>query len=82
MYYINIEGLVVNFNRLMKLHELVMNIYGIKMQSGDAGGLRTHVKLWSGQFLWPDIQPDIRTKTKIYSIHPHAIPITPVKFHV
>ena len=30
MYYINIEGHVVNFNRLMKLQELVLNIYGIK----------------------------------------------------
>ena len=65
MYVINIEGHVVNFYHLMKSHALVMHIYGMKMWSGDAGTLSAQVKLGSGQFLWPDIQPDTRTQIKI-----------------
>ena len=56
---------VLNFYHLMKSHALVMHIYGMKMWSGDAGTLSAQVKLGSGKFLWPDIQPDTRTKIKI-----------------
>ena len=61
----NISIYVLNFYHLMKSNALVMHIHGMKMWSGDAGTLSAQVKLGSGQFLWPDIQPDTRTKIKI-----------------
>ena len=74
--------LVVNLYHLQKSHGLVVHIYGMKMWPGDARTLLYPVKLGAGQFLRPDIQPDIRIKTKIKSVLSHTIPIPLVKFHV
>ena len=74
--------LVVNLYHLHKLHGLVVHIYGMTMWPGDACTPLYPVKLGAGQFLRPDIQPDIRIKTKIKSVLSHTIPIPLVKFHV
>ena len=72
--------LVVNLYHLQKSHGLVVHIYGMKMWPGDARTLLYPVKLGAGQFLRPDILPNIRIKTKIKSVISHTIPISLVKF--